>query len=146
MDFEDLDRDTFIAHSLEETDLFVSRLVKKIEPNSTILLNGEMGAGKTYLCSGIASHFGVKTLTSASFGRVSLHSGDVTIVHCDFYRSKLNHDFFTLEVEPLLKAPWLLLIEWSRNEEKIIETEKIIEIEILHKGPSSRELRLSGIS
>ena len=146
MDFEDLDRDTFIAHSLEETDLFVSRLVKKIEPNSTILLNGEMGAGKTYLCSGIASHFGVKSLTSASFGRVSLHSGDVTIVHCDFYRSKLNHDFFTLEVEPLLKAPWLLLIEWSRNEEKIIETEKIIEIEILHKGPGSRELRLSGIS
>ena len=146
MDFEGLDRDTFIAHSLEETDLFVSRLVKKIEPNSTILLNGEMGAGKTYLCSGIASHFGVKTLTSASFGRVSLHSGDVTIVHCDFYRSKLNHDFFTLEVEPLLKSPWLLLIEWSRNEEKIIETEKIIEIEILHKGSGSRELRLSGIS
>ena len=146
MDFEDLDRDTFIAHSLEETDLFVSRLVKKIEPNSTILLNGEMGAGKTYLCSGIASHFGVKSLTSASFGRVSLHSGDVRIVHCDFYRSKLNHDFFTLEVEPLLKSPWLLLIEWSRNEEKIIETEKIIEIEILHRGPGSRELRLSGIS
>ena len=146
MEFENLDEGAFISHSLGDTDLFIQQLVKNIEPNSTILLNGEMGAGKTYLCSGIASHFGVKNLTSASFGRVSLHSGDVTIVHCDFYRSKLNHDFFALEVEPLLQSPWLLLIEWSKNEEKIIETEKIIEIEILHKGPSSRELRLSGIS
>ena len=146
MEFENLDEGVFISHSLGDTDLFVKQLVKNIEPNSTILLNGEMGAGKTYLCSGIASHFGIKTLTSASFGRVSLHSGDVTIVHCDFYRSKLNHDFFTLEVEPLLKTPWILLIEWSRNEEKIIETEKIIEIEILHKGPSSRELKLRGIN
>ena len=146
MAFENLDEGVFISHSLGDTDLFIKQLVKNIEPNSTIFLNGELGAGKTYLCSGIASHFGVKTLTSASFGRVSLHSGDLTIVHCDFYRSKLNYDFFTLEVEPLLKAPWLLLIEWSRNEEKIIETEKIIEIEILHKGPSSRELKLRGIS
>lgn len=146
MEFENLDEGVFISHSLGDTDLFIQQLVKNIEPNSTILLNGEMGAGKTYLCSGIASHFGVKNLTSASFGRVSLHSGDVTIVHCDFYRSKLNHDFFTTEVEPMLKNPWLLLIEWSRNEEKIIEAEKIIEIEILHKGSSSRELRLSGIS
>ena len=54
MDFEGLDRDTFISHSLGDTDLFIKQLVKNIEPNSTILLNGEMGAGKTYLCSGIA--------------------------------------------------------------------------------------------
>ena len=146
MSYESLDRDTFTSDSLKETDLFVSRLVKKIEPNLTILLNGEIGAGKTYLCSRIASHFGVVNLTSSSFGRVSMHAGDVNIVHCDFYRNKLSHDFFSLEVEPLLKAPWLLLIEWSKNEEQTIDTGKIIEIEILHKGSNSREIRLSGIN
>ena len=146
MDFEGLDRGTFIAHSLEETDLFVSRLVKKISPNLTILLNGEIGAGKTYLCSRIASYFGVVNLTSASFGRVSMHSGDVNIVHCDFYRSKLNYEFFLQEVEPLLKPPWLLLVEWSKNEEQIIDTGKIMEIEIIHKGSNSREIRLNRIN
>ena len=143
---ESLDPEVFISHSLEETDLFVSQLVKKIEPNLTILLNGEIGAGKTYLCSRIASHFGVVNLTSSSFGRVSMHAGDVNVVHCDFYRSKLTYEFFSLEVEPLLKAPWLLLVEWSKNEEQTIDTGKIMEIEILHKGSNSREIRLSGIN
>jgi tRNA threonylcarbamoyladenosine biosynthesis protein TsaE len=142
MPFESTDHSVFTSHSPEETDSFIGQLVKKIEPNSTILLNGEIGSGKTYLCSRIAIRYGVENLTSSSFGRVSVHAGDINIVHCDFYRSKLNHDFFYLEVEPLLKAPWLLLLEWSRNEWQIIETEKIIEIEILHKGPSSREFRL----
>lgn len=146
MDSESLDPEVFISHSLEETDLFVSRLVKKIPPNSTILLNGEIGVGKTYLCSRIASHFGVVNLTSSSFGCVSLHAGDVNIVHCDFYRNKLSQDFFSLEVEPLLKAPWLLLVEWSKNEEEIIDSGKIIEIEILHIGSNSREIRLNGIN
>ena len=146
MDFEGLDRDTFIAHSLEETDLFVSRLVKKISPNLTILLNGEIGAGKTYLCSRIALYFGVENLTSSSFGRVSMHSGDVNVVHCDFYRSKLNYEFFLQEVEPLLKPPWLLLVEWSKNEEQIIDAGKIMEIEIIHKGANSREIRLNRIN
>ena len=143
---ESLDPEVFISHSLEETDLFVSQLVKKIEPNLTILLNGEIGAGKTYLCSRIASHFGVVNLTSSSFGRVSMHAGDVNVVHCDFYRSKLTYEFFSLEVEPLLKAPWLLLVEWSKNEEQTIDTGKIMEIENLHKGSNSREIRLSGIN
>ena len=146
MDFEGLDRDIFTSHSLEETDLFASRLVKKIEPNSTILLNGETGAGKTYLCSRIASHFGVVNLTSSSFGRVSMHAGDVNVVHCDFYRSKLNYEFFSLEVEPLLKTPWLLLVEWSKNEEQILDDGKIMGIEIIHKGANSREIRLNGIN
>ncbi len=146
MAFEGLDRDTFTTHSLKETDLFVSRLVKKIEPNLTIFLNGEMGAGKTYLCSRIASHFGVVNLTSSSFGRVSMHAGDVNVVHCDFYRSKLNYEFFSLEVEPLLKAPWLLLVEWSQNEEQAMDIGKTMRIEIIHKGANSREIRLSEIN
>ena len=146
MAFEGLDGDTFTTHSLKETDLFVSRLVKKIEPNLTIFLNGEIGAGKTYLCSRTASHFGVGNLTSSSFGRVSMHAGDVNVVHCDFYRSKLNYEFFSLEVEPLLKAPWLLLVEWSKNEEQAIDTGKTMRIEIIHKGANSREIRLSGIN
>ena len=146
MAFEGLDRDTFTTHSLKETDLFVSRLVKNIEPNLTIFLNGEIGAGKTYLCSRIASHFGVVNLTSSSFGRVYMHAGDVNVVHCDFYRSKLNYEFFSLEVEPLLKTPWLLLVEWSKNEEQVIDTGKTMSIEIVHKGANSREIRLSGIN
>ena len=146
MAHESLDRDIFTSHSLKETDLFVSRLVKKIKPNLTILLNGEIGAGKTYLCSRIASYFGVVNLTSSSFGRVSMHAGDVNVVHCDFYRSKLNYEFFLQSVEPLLKPPWLLLVEWSKNEEQIIDTGKIMEIEIIHKGANSREIRLNRIN
>ena len=139
MALEDLDRGTFTSHSLDETDSFAEGLVKRILPNSTILLNGEIGSGKTYLCSRIASGFGIEDLTSSSFGRVSMHAGERNVVHCDFYRSALSHDFFSLEVEPLLVTPWLLLVEWWKNEEPIIESERMIEIEVRHKGSTSRE-------
>ena len=32
-----------------------------------ILLNGDLGTGKTYVCSKIANYFGINDLTSSSF-------------------------------------------------------------------------------
>ena len=129
----------FVSNEVE-TDVFVSKLAEAIKPQTIILLNGDMGSGKTYVCSKIANHFGINNLSSASFQRVNLHSGGVNVVHCDFYRRTCDYDFFCNEIEPLLADPWILLMEWTSFESVIPEIGEVIEILINHKGGSKREI------
>ena len=134
---------TFKSHFVTneaQTDVFVSKLAELIKPQTIILLNGDIGTGKTYVSSKIANHFGINNLSSASFQRVNLHSGDVNIVHCDFYRRTCDYDFFCNEIEPLLADPWILLMEWTSFESVIPEIGQVIEILINHKGGSKREI------
>jgi len=123
-----------------QTDVFVSKLAEAIKPQTIILLNGDMGSGKTYVCSKIANHFGINNLSSASFQRVNLHVGDINVVHCDFYSRTCDYDFFCNEIEPLLVDPWILLMEWTRFESVVPEIGQVIEILINHKGGSKREI------
>jgi tRNA threonylcarbamoyladenosine biosynthesis protein TsaE len=126
-----------------QMDIFVSKLAKVIKPRTIILLNGDIGAGKTYVCSKISNHFGGSNLSSASFQRVTLHSGDLNVVHCDFYRRTCDYDFFCNEIEPLLADPWILLMEWTSFECVIPEIGQVIEILINHRGGTKREIRVT---
>ena len=124
--------------NINETRKCIASLLERITPNTVIILNGEMGTGKTYICSQIASHFGVKNFASSSFQRVNQYTGKVNIVHCDFYRSQCDYDFFFLEVEPLLVEPWILLMEWFNLSKDLIDKDEIFEISLKHNGGSNR--------
>jgi|SaaInlStandDraft_2_1057019.scaffolds.fasta_scaffold245080_1 tRNA threonylcarbamoyladenosine biosynthesis protein TsaE len=137
---------TFKSHFVTneaQTDVFVSKLAELIKPQTIILLNGDIGTGKTYVSSKIANHFGINNLSSASFQRVNLHVGDINMVHCDFYRKTCDYDFFCNEIEPLLLDPWILLMEWTSFECVIPEVGQIMELFINHKGGSKREIRIT---
>lgn len=136
---------TFESHFVPNeahTDVFVSKLAVVIKPQTIILLNGDVGSGKTYVCSKIANHFGIKNLSSSSFQLVNLHIGDINIVHCDFYRRPYDYNFFCNEIEPLLVEPWILLLEWVNFDNSISEMGPVIEIFINHKGGTKREIQI----
>ena len=126
-----------------QTDVFVSEFAKSMNPENIILLNGDLGTGKTYICSKIANYFGIKDLSSSSFQRVNFHRGKMNLIHCDFYRNSCDDYFFLNEIEPLLLYPWILLLEWMKPEDFIIDYGQVTEIFIQHKGDSKRELRIT---
>lgn len=131
---------TYYISGKEQTDSFVIKLAKFITPGTIILLNGDIGTGKTYICSKIAENYGISNLSSSSFQRVSLHTGDINIVHCDFYRSTFDYNFFCEEIEPLLYDPWILLLEWVKREDNFPEIGQLLEIQISEKGGNNREI------
>ena len=134
---------TLHACNQEQTDVFVEEFAKSITMDSIVILNGELGTGKTYISSKIASFFGIGDLTSSSFQRVNSHQGRVNIVHCDFYRYPCDYNFFCTEIEPLLIHPWLLLLEWIKPEKYISDFGCTTEILIHHRGGCKRELVLT---
>lgn len=119
----------YISKNLGDTARIAKDISDMVAENSLVLIGGTMGTGKTTLCSKIVTNFGIEDLASSSFQRVTLHRGKLNIVHCDFYRGTYNYDFYTLEIEPQLIPPWIVLMEWSSS---------LADIEDLYNGPTYR--------
>lgn len=99
----------------ESYDKAVHQIYKRIclFEQSILFISGSMGAGKTTLASSLISYYGGEHLNSASYGIVSKIQGPSNIIHCDFYRYRPTDEFMEVELLPLLKCPFLLIIEWG---------------------------------
>jgi len=82
-----------------------------------LLLEGDLGAGKTCLVQGIASGLGIDgAVTSPSFALAQHYSGSRgSLVHLDLYRLELPaaaDELFAQEAEEALALGALLAVEW----------------------------------
>lgn len=91
-----------------EVSKMVASIILKLKKYNLLLLNGEMGMGKTFLVKEIAKQLGEnKTITSPSFNVMNIYDN---FVHIDAYNLKGGlesyYDFFDNK---------LVIIEWSDN-------------------------------
>ena len=78
----------FVSHSEEETLRWAEEFAKSLAAGDTVLLEGEMGAGKTVLAKGIARGLGVRSeVTSPTYAYInSYEEGRLPLFHFDCYR------------------------------------------------------------
>ena len=61
---------TFISNNEEETLAFAEKFTKKLKGGEVVLLEGNLGAGKSVFVRGVAKGLGIKkTITSPKIGR-----------------------------------------------------------------------------
>ena len=84
----------YTVSNTSETDSVIKSFCEQLKPSTTVLLNGDMGSGKTYISTRIASFYGISNLNSSSFQRVTYHGGKINLIQCDFYRSPFKYNFF----------------------------------------------------
>jgi len=100
---------TFIANSINDLDSISKEILKNIYPGKPLLLNGELGAGKTTLVKYIGKHLGIKeTINSPSFIIMKIYP---KLVHMDAYRISGTLD----EYIDYFDDDKILIIEWSNN-------------------------------
>ena len=58
----------------------------QLKPGDLILLNGDLGAGKTVLVQGIAQALGITGVTSPTFVISKSYKGLLPLIHLDVYR------------------------------------------------------------
>jgi len=58
----------------------------QLKPGDLILLNGDLGAGKTVLVQGIAQALGITGVTSPTFVISKSYKGLLPLIHVDVYR------------------------------------------------------------
>ena len=133
-----------ITTSSEETIKLGEKLAKVLPNGLTILLTGDLGAGKTTLVRGIAKGLNIPgVVQSPTFNIMKIYpKGDRPLIHIDAYRlADINTDIGLDEY--IGYETCLTVIECHMYIEKLIPDFKI-EVEITNLGENTRKLVFKG--
>lgn len=130
-----------ITHSAEETQALGMRLAKCLRKGDTVLLEGEMGAGKSELARGIARGLGIKGIVpSPSFTILNAYDeGLIPLYHFDWYRIEDAAEIAEMGFEEQLSGDGIALIEWCERGMEYIP-ERALKILIRNLGGDQREI------
>ena len=118
-----------ITHSREETIKFAEEYGKTLCGGDVVLLDGEMGAGKTVFTKGIALSLGIKDeITSPTYAYLNDYDGK--LYHYDCYRLSSGEDAEALGLTEYFYGKGICVIEWSENiSEALPDKTKRVKIE-----------------
>ena len=104
----------FMSHSPEETIGWAENYAKSLKAGDTVLLEGNMGAGKTVLAKGIAKGLGITDeITSPTYAYVNTYGEK--LFHFDCYRIRSERQAVELGFCDYFGAGGICLLEWSEN-------------------------------
>ena len=134
------------VENLKETLNLGEKLSQKLNPQSIVLLQGPIGAGKTSFVQGIAKGLSIsEDITSPTFA-LSHHydSGKIPLIHLDLYRleniSSAKEVFFS-EEEEALQSKAILVVEWPELIEPLLENFWKIKISYANNRGRNYEIR-----
>ncbi|MBO4380729.1 MAG: tRNA (adenosine(37)-N6)-threonylcarbamoyltransferase complex ATPase subunit type 1 TsaE [Clostridia bacterium] len=129
----------FEVKSVEETFDLAEKLADSLKGGEIVLLNGDLGAGKTTFTKGLALALGVtEEVTSPTFTIMNVYSsGRLKLNHLDMYRVESSDELYELGVlEAIGEEGAVTVIEWN----KVDDLEgKVISIDINSIGETERE-------
>jgi tRNA threonylcarbamoyladenosine biosynthesis protein TsaE len=106
---------TVVSRSPEETRALGKELGKTLRAGDVVLLEGELGAGKTTFVKGIADACGVTVeVRSPTFALMHRYRGKPDVVHVDLYREKSASALDDLALDEAGEAA-ILVIEWPKD-------------------------------
>ncbi len=134
---------TIISESAAQTKSLGKKFSDILEKQDIILLEGELGGGKTTFAKGLCQGLGYGgEVLSPSFTLVRRYeAGKIIIFHMDFYRLK-KKNFSSIDIEEYLYNPrGIALIEWGKKAESYLNKYLIINFSFL--GIKKRKLLVS---
>jgi len=108
----------FRTASEEETIALGERLARTLPQGATVLLIGNLGAGKTTLAKGIVRGLGAAQpdeVSSPTFTLIHEYGSPPAVYHVDLYRLDSARDVATLGLDELFDSSALVLIEWGER-------------------------------
>lgn len=98
----------------EETINLGEKIATSLQAGDVVLLDGELGAGKTTLTKGIAKALDIKrNIKSPTFTLVREYmDGKIPLFHMDMYRLEYS-DPFEVGVDEYIQSNGISIIEWS---------------------------------
>ena len=104
----------FISNSREETQSFACGYAKTLRAGDIVLLDGDMGAGKTVFAKGVAQGLSIEEeVTSPTYAYMNDYDG--RLFHYDCYRIESIEQAESLGLADYFDMGGICLIEWSQN-------------------------------
>lgn len=104
----------FISNSENDTLNFAKGFAKNLNIGDVVVLQGELGAGKTKFTEGILTYFNLQDeISSPTFTIVNEYSSNnINIYHFDVYRLESSDEFYAIGGEEYF-SDGICLIEWG---------------------------------
>lgn len=129
---------TITTQSETETRAVASKLSAFLNPGNVILLEGDLGAGKTTFTKGIAMGLGVtRTVTSPTFTIIKEYMGKIPLYHMDAYRLEESDE--DIGFEEYFNGEGISVVEWAQFIEDFLPKD-VLSIEIKHIDTHRREI------
>lgn len=104
----------FISRSAEQTINFAREYASSLKGGDVVLLNGEMGAGKTVFAKGVALGLGIDDeILSPTYAYMNDYGGK--LYHYDCYRLSSGAQAEGLGLVDYFYGDGVCLVEWAQN-------------------------------
>ncbi len=128
----------YVSKSEKETIKIAKDFAKTLKGGDVVLLNGEMGAGKTAFTKGIAVALGItEQITSPTYAYMNDY--DSKLYHYDCYRLSSGEDAEALGLTDYFYSNGICVIEWSENIIDVLP-KKVIEVKIEKINEKTRKI------
>lgn len=133
----------YISKSVEDTYALARKIAERLKGGEVILLNGNLGAGKTTFTKGLAKALGIdEVVTSPTFTFMKEYKGRLSLYHFDMYRADDEDELYELGLSDYLYADGVCVIEWNKFE----SVPNPIVIDVKTTGEEEREFDVRGIN
>lgn len=123
--------------SVEETQALAYRLAALLEPQTTITLEGDLGAGKTTFTQALAKGLGItRTVNSPTFTIMKQYNGRLPLNHLDVYRLADSEE--DLGWDEIFYGDAVTVVEWAHLIEEELPKERL-SIEISRISETERK-------
>jgi tRNA threonylcarbamoyladenosine biosynthesis protein TsaE len=106
------------TNSPEETEEFAREFASSLKGGEVILMQGDLGAGKTTFIRGLALGLGIDDpgeVSSPSYTLINEYVGEKTLIHVDLYRLNDDQEVIELALEDQLDEDTVFAIEWGEK-------------------------------
>ena len=136
----------FISKSEKDTIKLAKKFEKKLKGGEVVVLNGDLGAGKTTFTKALCKALKVKeNVTSPTFTLMNIYtSGRLPLYHFDMYRIEEESEAEELGLNDYFYSNGVCMIEWAQNIKHILP-KNLITINIEKLGETSRKFEILGM-
>ena len=132
-----------VTSGAERTQAVGIAIGKNAQPGDLILLEGELGSGKTCLTQGILWGLGgTEYARSPTFVLMAQYAARLTLYHVDLYRVESVAEAADLGLDEVVSGDGVTVVEWADRAGGLFEGDGL-RIRLAFAGETTRSLTLS---
>lgn len=121
--------------SPEESFSLGKVIATQLPDNCLLLLEGNLGTGKTTFIKGLAAGMGIQeNVSSPSFNLLLSYTGLRNLYHIDAYRCPTELNLDDLCLEDIVFEPFILAIEWPEKVQNLPQLPTFRLLFSIHEG------------
>jgi len=108
----------FLTRSEADTMKFAAALANMLDTGDTVLLEGDLGTGKSVMARGVARALGIAgAMPSPTFTLLIPYEGTKKLYHFDLYRLADPDEFYAAGLDEFVGGDGIALVEWPQMAE-----------------------------